>query len=258
MAERTYPHFDQHYSKYIFRNSMSHNLQRAKENGDNINFYWIKFIISPLFLWKQFYNPKLKVIIIISSMIHLTIAYNALGISFNNVNINSLLSKIEELRNIAKCSNAAVIGITETKLDNAVYDSEVAIDGYRIVRNDRTRKGGVVGCYIRSNICYARKTSLWQLRKHIDLLYPKRKPISVGIFYKPPSQTRFPEQIITEFESLELNNELYILGDFNTNLLFKGNSILNKTHEIKNHFKDFSLKIKKYNEFCSIYVLKNL
>ena len=169
MAERTYPHFDQHYSKYIFRNSMSHNLQRAKENGDNINFYWIKFIISPLFLCKQFYNPKLKVIIIISSMIHLTIAYNALGISFNNVNINSLLSKIEELRNIAKCSNAAVIGITETKLDNAVYDSEVAIDGYRIVRNDRTRKGGVVGCYIRSNIFYARKTCLSDNLENISI-----------------------------------------------------------------------------------------
>ena len=29
MAEITYPHFDQHYRKYIFRNSMSHNLQGA-------------------------------------------------------------------------------------------------------------------------------------------------------------------------------------------------------------------------------------
>ena len=61
-----------------------------------------------------------------------------------------------------------------------------------------------------------------------------------------------------EFESLELNNELYILGDFNINLLFKGNCILNKTHEIKNHFKDFWLEIKKYNEFCSIYGFKQL
>ena len=73
MAEITYPHFDQQYSKCIFRNSMSHNLQRAEENGDNIKFYWINFIISLLFLCKQFYNPKLKVIIIISSLIHLTI-----------------------------------------------------------------------------------------------------------------------------------------------------------------------------------------
>ena len=84
MAEITNPHFHQHYSKYIFRNSMAHNMQRAEENGDNIKLYWINFITSLLFLCKQFYNPKLKVIIIISSLIHLTIAYNTLSVSFNN------------------------------------------------------------------------------------------------------------------------------------------------------------------------------
>ena len=85
--ETTYPHFDLHYSKYIFRNSISRNLQQAAENGENIKFYWVNFITSLLFLCKQFYNPKLKVIIIISSLIHLTIACNALSISFNNVNV---------------------------------------------------------------------------------------------------------------------------------------------------------------------------
>ena len=83
MAEITYPHFDQHYSKYIFRNSISHNLQRAEGNGDNIKFYWINFIASLLFLCKQFYNPKLKVIIIISCLIHLAISHNALSVLFN-------------------------------------------------------------------------------------------------------------------------------------------------------------------------------
>ena len=87
MAEITYPHFDQHYSKSIFRNSMSHNLQRTEENGDSIKFCWINFITSLLFLCKQFYNPKLKVIIIISSLIHLTITYHALSVSFNNVSV---------------------------------------------------------------------------------------------------------------------------------------------------------------------------
>ena len=86
MAGITYPHSDQQYSKYIFRNSMSHNMQRAKENGDNIKFYWINFI-SLLLLCKQFYNPKLKLIIIINSLIHLTITYIALTVSFNNVTV---------------------------------------------------------------------------------------------------------------------------------------------------------------------------
>ena len=71
-------------------------------------------------------------------------------------------------------------------------------------------------------------------------------------------QASMSDAIFIAFESLELNNELYILGDFNINLLFKGNCILDKTQEIKNHFKDFSLKIKKNNEFCSIYDFKQL
>ena len=46
------------------------------------------------------------------------------------MNINSLLPKVDELTEIVKISNPTVIGITETKLDNLVSDSEISIDGY--------------------------------------------------------------------------------------------------------------------------------
>ena len=51
--------------------------------------------------------------------------------------------------------------------------------------------------------------------------------------------------MVTDFESLELNNKLYILEDFNIDLLFKGNCILDKTQKSKNHFTDFLPEIKK-------------
>ena len=50
-------------------------------------------------------------------------AFNNKGLHFIHLNINSLLPKIDELCKIGKCSNAAVIGMTETKLDNTVYNS---------------------------------------------------------------------------------------------------------------------------------------
>ena len=50
-----------------------------------------------------------------------------------HLNINGLLNKICKLRYIARSSNAAVIGITETKLGNTIHDSEVTVDGYNIV-----------------------------------------------------------------------------------------------------------------------------
>ena len=50
--------------------------------------------------------------------------------------------------------------------------------------------------------------------------------------------------MITEFETLELNNELYILGDFNKNLLLKGKCILNKIQETMIIVKTFRPKFK--------------
>ena len=60
MAEVTYPHLDQHYRKYIFRNSVSHNLQRLEGNRDNIKFCWINFITSLLFFMQAILQPKTK------------------------------------------------------------------------------------------------------------------------------------------------------------------------------------------------------
>ena len=93
MAEMTYPHLDQHYRKYIFRNSISHNLQWVEGNGDNIKFCWINFITSLLFLCKQFYIRKLKVIIIISCLMLLAISHNTLSVSLI-VLVLSWISKI--------------------------------------------------------------------------------------------------------------------------------------------------------------------
>ena len=75
----TYPHFDHNYSKYSFRCSLNQNLQCTKEFENKIKFYWLNFITSLSFLWLN------KVLIIISSLIQLTIAYHALSVSFNRV-----------------------------------------------------------------------------------------------------------------------------------------------------------------------------
>ena len=82
------------------------------------------------------------------------------GLHFMHLNINGLLNKLDELRYTARSPNTAVIGITETKLGNTVYDSEVRVDGYDIVPNDRNINAGGVACYIRNNICFNRKNCL--------------------------------------------------------------------------------------------------
>ena len=56
------------------------------------------------------------------------------GIHFIDLNINSLLSKIEELRFSAKSTNAAVIGNYESKLHASVLAQEISTDNYKILR----------------------------------------------------------------------------------------------------------------------------
>ena len=89
-------------------------------------------------------------------------------------------------------------------------------------------------------------------------MFPKTKPVTVGVIYIPPNQTRFLEQIITEFETLDLHNEHYVLGDFNINLLFTGKYIFDKPDEFRQFYKELSPEIKKYTEFCSTYGFKQL
>ena len=76
------------------------------------------------------------------------------GLQFTHLNINSLLPKIDELRIITKSTNAAIIGINETKLDESVLEPEIQIDDYKILRCDRNRHGGGVACYIRNDLSY--------------------------------------------------------------------------------------------------------
>ena len=65
--------------------------------------------------------------------------FNKRGLHLIHLNINSLLSKIDELRAIAKKSRATVTGITESKLDETVLDGEINIDGYEFIQSDQNR-----------------------------------------------------------------------------------------------------------------------
>ena len=78
------------------------------------------------------------------------------------------------------------------------------------------------------------------------MLHPKTKPILVGILYRPPDQSKFVDKLSTAISRSNTfdNQEAYILGDLNINLI-------NKQKHIPNG-------IKRYKEFCSLYGLEQL
>ena len=175
-------------------------------------------------------------------------AFSKRGLHLIHLNINSLLSKIDELREIAKKTRATVIGITESKLDGSVLDGEINIDGYELVRSDQNRHGGGVACYIRNDISFNIRGDFSSEIENIflDILLPKTKPILIGILYRPPGQSKFLDNLSTSIsQTCSFNEqEVYILGDLNMNLI--------------NSQKHTPNGIKRYKEFCSLHGIEQL
>ena len=151
------------------------------------------------------------------------------GLHFGHLNVNVLLSKIDELRDITNYIKSAILGITESKLDSSFTNTEVNINGYRIIRDNRNRNSGVVACYIRNNLCFNTYNIFSNFIKHdlFKIVIPKVKLIAVGIFYRHPNSNDFLNTFSNNFQKIDNKaNEIYLLGDFNINLLQNGNLLL--------------------------------
>ena len=100
-----------------------------------------------------------------------------------------MLPNIEELRNIAKLSNAAVIGISESILNDSVLSSEVHIDNYNTLQRDRNRHRREIVWYIRNGLSSEVKYFFPPETENIffELLLRNMKPIVVRIIYRPPT-----------------------------------------------------------------------
>ena len=70
-----------------------------------------------------------------------------------------------------------------------------------------------------------------------EILTPKVKPIAIRIFYRPPTANDFLNIFSNNFQQIDSKtNEIYLLGDFNTNLLQNGKFIVkeNQLCKLKN------------------------
>ena len=130
-------------------------------------------------------------------------------------------------------SNASVVGIGETELDDSISSSEIEFEGYDLLKLDRSRRGGGVACYIKRSLAYNYKGNFCKSTESIfvDIFLPKTKPILVGILYRPP--------------------------DFNINLFHNGkNNFGKKGYTSK--LKSLSSLTKEYLDFGYSYSLEQL
>lgn len=74
------------------------------------------------------------------------------GLNVCHINAQSLKCKIDEFRLTFENSSVDVICISETWFNETTTDSLISLNGYRVFRHDRKKRGGGVAIYVRLGI----------------------------------------------------------------------------------------------------------
>ena len=138
--------------------------------------------------------------------------------------IVSLPKKIDEIRLSMSNKHIDLFALNETRLDSTITDNMINIDGYDLVRNDRSRSGGGVCLYLCNSINNIIRKDLIPSELEavcIEITKPHSQPFLVTTIYHPPNSTS--NDFFLHFENLiklidDENKELYILGDFNCDM----------------------------------------
>ena len=74
-----------------------------------------------------------------------------------------------------------------------------------------------------------------------DILLSKTKPIFVGIIYRPPTFISFFECFNKHLDDINLDNKIFLLGDFEISLFHNGKYILKENQAMQNCIPSTSL-----------------
>ena len=150
-----------------------------------------------------------------------------------HVNIRSLTSGFNDFKILVQQQDFDVIMVTETWLTDNILDNTVNIQGYRLIRKDRTSRGGGVAAYVKNYIKTFTLDFDFQFKSTLELLFLKiklfNKTLIVGAFYKPP--TANITSVVGDLDNV-LSNTCYrcdlcvCVGDLNVNFLNLNNPVL--------------------------------
>src|SRR3989442_5504981 len=134
-------------------------------------------------------------------------------------NARSLRNKIDELRIMAQDYNPDIIGIVETWLTDNIYDSEIIIENYNMIRIDRTHeRGGGIIVYVKESLPFVNITE--EFCPNIDHIWVTIKDkgthmITFGVFYRPPDSNEDELKFLFRNIARCKSERTIVVGDFN-------------------------------------------
>ena len=144
----------------------------------------------------------------------LNLASNWLSLAL--LNTRSLINKLDSFQSFAYSNSLNIICLTETWLNEQIFNNEILQSNFTIHRRDRKHRGGGVLIATSEHIT----TKLIHTHPTIELIHIELniKPAThIICIYIPPSCTdEYHQDVIRYLNTLSLTTDTFIVGDFNT------------------------------------------
>ena len=157
-------------------------------------------------------------------------------LSICSFNVNSLSKNLEEFKyTFMHDHKFSIVGFVETKITQDI-ENLFSIDGYEMYHNSHMRNSGGVSMYISNDFLgHFERKDLRKSNKHIECIFVEipivnqSKNIIVGNIYHRPNSSGI--DFIKEFtdilnEIVKENKKIYLIGDFNLDLLKYNESLI--------------------------------
>lgn len=139
------------------------------------------------------------------------------GFKMAFLNVISLPKKFDEINLTISNKSLDILALNETRLDSSIPDGMIHIDGYDVIRKDRSRKDGGVCIYLRNTIYYHIRQDIVPSGIEavcLEINKPHSRPFVVLTVYRPPNAA---SEFFDHFENLlqaidNENKEIYLLG----------------------------------------------
>ena len=160
--------------------------------------------------------------------------YKIKQISFLNINVRGVKSKLDSLESLLISNDIDIAGITETRLNG---NEQIYVDGYQWYGHSREEKGGGgVGFLIKNELTsLIEDTSVGTLDELKWINLKAKQNIYIGIYYGP--QENIDKELVEEqycriaydINQKQKRNNIILMGDFNAKLQIEKDSCLQQT-----------------------------
>lgn len=134
-----------------------------------------------------------------------------------NMNCRSILNKSTELEGIILAHDPSILLLTETWLNDSIFDSEFVPADFNVFRKDRGARGGGVCILFKNSLNIIRMPDVPNVEALFCKTYHGNVKYVIGVVYRPPSLEPIDLIELQNYMTIHVRQEdrVILAGDFN-------------------------------------------